>query len=184
MDRGFNPFALGLFPMATPPGYFEHWKNTVVAHDVGDWNLCARCLAAIRPYFSGAPAPLGITESQVPLLPQGKIPDRREAVKDAVLQAATGEDRGYVPGRDPLVDAMLSPIASELRKQDQKKKGGDDAMGCTFFVLLVLCSFGFHVAYLWGFWLSLLAGFGAALGLFLVGAFLWDLLFGKRKKAR
>src|SRR5262249_23435868 len=45
--------------------YYQFWKDTVVEQDVGDWNLCARCFAAIRPYFSGDPAPMGIDKAHV-----------------------------------------------------------------------------------------------------------------------
>ena len=118
-DRGFNPFALGLFPRPTTPGYYDHWKNTVVAHDVGDWNLCNRCLAAIRPYFSGEAAPLGILESEVPLTGPPPIPPPapafpRDDARKAIHQAVDGHDRGYVPGQDPLVDAMVAPILQVL----------------------------------------------------------------------
>lgn len=188
-DGGFNPFALGLFPRAVTPGYYEHWKKTVVEHDVGDWNLCSRCFAAIRPYFAGAPAPMGIHEASVPLLPDAPAPPPpvlpqpripREEVKEALQQIATGENRGYVPGRDPLVDAMVAPIVQELEKEKQKKKGGDEG-GCLVFLLIAAASYGFHLVYKWGFWASLGAGVGASFVVLLIGAGIWDLFSPKKR---
>src|SRR5580700_5126112 len=71
LDNGFDPFKLGLIPAArigtTPAAAFEHWKKTIVEHDVSDWDLCPRCFAAIRPHFQGEPMPTGVSEAQVPL---------------------------------------------------------------------------------------------------------------------
>ena len=68
--KGFNPFALGLAinPMAQLFGaeaVYENWKNTIVAQDTSDWNICAKCMAALRPYLSGTPRPTGVKEATV-----------------------------------------------------------------------------------------------------------------------
>lgn len=67
--RGFNPFALGLVvnPLAAvvPINPFEGWKNTIVAQDTSDWNICARCMPILSQYLEGKPKPTGISKSTV-----------------------------------------------------------------------------------------------------------------------
>lgn len=163
LDNGFDPFARKLFPKVTPIGYFEHWKNTVVAPDTSDWNLCDRCFAAIRPYFNGDPAPLEVHESYVPI----SVPIR--------------PNPGYVPGKDPMIDMMIAPIVEAQKQAEERKKRKDDAAGCFVVILLAAASFGFHLKYQWGFWASLGAGFAATLAVSLVGAFVLDLFSPKKK---
>jgi hypothetical protein len=69
--KGFNPFALGLAisPFTPANVAFEGWKNTVVAQDTSDWNICARCMTRLTPFLEGKPKPTGITKSTVSTSP-------------------------------------------------------------------------------------------------------------------
>lgn len=69
--NGFNPIKLGLFPnMVAGFGFsndmaYTHWKNTVVAQDTSDWNVCSKCLAQLQPYLKGKPTSTGVRHSNV-----------------------------------------------------------------------------------------------------------------------
>ncbi|MGH9428816.1 MAG: tetratricopeptide repeat protein, partial [Terriglobia bacterium] len=65
-DGGFDPFARGLMPskLDTLTNY-ANWKNNIVALEIADWVLCERCYAAVRPHFSGDPAPIGINKEDL-----------------------------------------------------------------------------------------------------------------------
>jgi tetratricopeptide (TPR) repeat protein len=65
--KGFNPFALNLVSSILLPANiaFEDWKNTIVAQDTSDWNICARCMSTLRFYLEGEPKPTGVMESKV-----------------------------------------------------------------------------------------------------------------------
>jgi hypothetical protein len=61
--KGFNPFALGLVVSFQPANLaFEGWKNTIVAQDTSDWNICARCISKLRLYLEEKPKPTGVME--------------------------------------------------------------------------------------------------------------------------
>ncbi|MCR4405398.1 MAG: hypothetical protein NUW24_00520 [Anaerolineae bacterium] len=69
--KGFDPFKLGLVPdMGALLGLgagesYKHWKNTIVAQDTSDWNICAQCMAVLQPYLKGAPKPTGVMHATV-----------------------------------------------------------------------------------------------------------------------
>ena len=68
--NGFNPFSLGLStksPMyqMLGAGAYTYWKNTIVAQDTSDWNVCSGCMAKLRPYLKGAPKAAGVDKSTV-----------------------------------------------------------------------------------------------------------------------
>jgi hypothetical protein len=69
--KGFDPFKLGLVPdMGAMFGLgagasYNHWKNTIVAQDTSDWNICSKCMATLRPYLKGAPKPTGVKRATV-----------------------------------------------------------------------------------------------------------------------
>jgi hypothetical protein len=70
--KGFNPYALGLampFPPLNSSQAFEGWKNTIVAQDTSDWNICARCMSRLRPCLGGEPKPTGVTKATVSVRP-------------------------------------------------------------------------------------------------------------------
>lgn len=77
--NGFNPFALGLStnsPMYKMLGAeaYEYWKETIVAQDASDWNICSRCMDKLQPYFKGAPKLTGVKHAEVSADPTiGKI---------------------------------------------------------------------------------------------------------------
>jgi hypothetical protein len=72
--NGFDPFRLGLVPGAremmgmlgldTSVAYND-WKSKIVAQDTSDWNICAGCMATLRPYLEGPPKPTGVSSSRV-----------------------------------------------------------------------------------------------------------------------
>ena len=57
------------FPPLSSSQAFEGWKNTIVAQDTSDWNICARCMFKLRPYMEGAPRPTGVTKATVSTKP-------------------------------------------------------------------------------------------------------------------
>ncbi len=70
--NGFNPFALGLtgqlqaaFGISRQES-FEYWKNTIVARDTSDWNICPGCMSKLSPYLEGPPKPTGVTKAEIP----------------------------------------------------------------------------------------------------------------------
>jgi hypothetical protein len=67
--NGFNPFALGLaknpLGLLDPSAAFEGWKNTIVAQDTSDWNICFNCMSKLRPYLEGKPKPTGAEKATV-----------------------------------------------------------------------------------------------------------------------
>jgi len=69
--KGFDPFKLGLVPdMGALLGLgagesYRQWKNTIVAQDTSDWNICSRCMAILQPYMKGAPKPTGVMKATV-----------------------------------------------------------------------------------------------------------------------
>jgi hypothetical protein len=67
--NGFNPLALGLVrdPMALTnrTEWYEGWKNTIVAQDTSDWNICSNCMAKLTSYLVDKPTPTGVTKSTV-----------------------------------------------------------------------------------------------------------------------
>jgi len=75
--NGFDPFTKGLVPgtaMFAALGMdsrqaYEDWKGGIVAQDTSDWNICASCMAALKPYLEGAPRPTGVKSSQASLNP-------------------------------------------------------------------------------------------------------------------
>ena len=71
---GFDPFALGLNknPMNLVFGAaaaYESWKNTIVAQDTSDWNICPNCMAKLKPCLKGTPKPTGVTQATVSAIP-------------------------------------------------------------------------------------------------------------------
>jgi hypothetical protein len=77
--NGFNPFALGLSknsPMYKMLGdeAYEFWKETIVAQDTSDWNICSRCMVKLQSYFKGAAKQTGVDQADVSMNPIiGKI---------------------------------------------------------------------------------------------------------------
>jgi hypothetical protein len=69
-SKGFNPFKLGLAqnPMVAMVGaqaMYQNWKTTIVAQDTSDWNICPRCMKALKPYLRGAPKGTGVKKATV-----------------------------------------------------------------------------------------------------------------------
>ncbi len=85
--RGFNPFKLGLVPdMGAMLGLeagtsFTYWKNTIVAQDTSDWNICATCMARLKPYLKGAPKATGVKSSTVSMDPSASARAGAQAEK-------------------------------------------------------------------------------------------------------
>jgi len=46
-------------------GAYENWKNTIVAQDTSDWNICAACMSKLGPYLEEVPSPTGIKRTTV-----------------------------------------------------------------------------------------------------------------------
>ena len=95
--NGFNPFKLGLTPdlsraFGTGAGAsYNNWKNTIVAQDTSDWNICSKCITKLKPYLKGAPKPTGVkkaTVSQHPVV--------------SALAGAKAQEK-YKPGKQPDV---------------------------------------------------------------------------------
>jgi hypothetical protein len=74
--NGFNPFELGLSAstgvgelLGLGEAYnretYNHWKNTIVAQDTSDWNICSRCMDKLQPYLKDAPKPTGTKHATV-----------------------------------------------------------------------------------------------------------------------
>jgi len=67
--NGFNPLSLGLVrdPMArmNKTEWYEGWKNTIVAQDTSDWNICSNCMAKLKAYLMGTPKPTGVKKATV-----------------------------------------------------------------------------------------------------------------------
>ena len=67
--NGFNPLSLGLVrdPMAqmNKGEWYQGWKNTIVAQDTSDWNICPNCMASLKSYLKGTPKPTGVRKAQV-----------------------------------------------------------------------------------------------------------------------
>lgn len=67
--KGFNPLSLGLVrdPMAlmNKAGWYNGWKNTIVAQDTSDWNVCPNCMAKLKPCLTGTPKPTGVMKATV-----------------------------------------------------------------------------------------------------------------------
>jgi len=69
--NGFNPFKLGLTPDLASAfglgagGSYNNWKNTIVAQDTSDWNICSKCMTKLKPYLKGAPKPTGVKKATV-----------------------------------------------------------------------------------------------------------------------
>jgi hypothetical protein len=66
VKKGFNPMSEGLItnPMFLMEGssWYTGWKN-MVNQDSSDWNICARCMAKLKPYLSRSPKATGVTSS-------------------------------------------------------------------------------------------------------------------------
>lgn len=74
--NGFNPFALGLASPGIASAFgidssavFQGWKNTIVAQDTSDWNICPRCMSKLRPYLERPPRPTGVKKATVSASP-------------------------------------------------------------------------------------------------------------------
>jgi hypothetical protein len=57
-SRGFNPFKMGLVGNPAPNIVgtvilYLHWKYMIVAKSTSDWNICAKCIAQLKPHLSG-----------------------------------------------------------------------------------------------------------------------------------
>jgi len=67
--KGFNPLSLGLVrdPMAQmhKNEWYQGWKNTIVAQDTSDWNICPNCMVKLKPYLGGTPKPTGVKKATV-----------------------------------------------------------------------------------------------------------------------
>jgi len=67
--NGFNPLSLGLVkdPMAlmNKAEWYNGWKNTIVAQDTSDWNICPNCMAKLKSYLKGTPMPTGVRKATV-----------------------------------------------------------------------------------------------------------------------
>jgi len=71
VNRGFNPFALGLsgqaleqvVTMARMSGLDPQamWREQIVERDTTDWNVCLTCMAALRRYLTTEDAATGPT---------------------------------------------------------------------------------------------------------------------------
>ena len=70
-QKGFNPFKLKLaansysFMGISDDQAFNNWKNTIVAQDTSDWNICSKCMGILKGYMSSAPKPTGVASSTV-----------------------------------------------------------------------------------------------------------------------
>lgn len=67
--KGFNPLHLGLVKdpraLMDEVGWYEGWKNTIVAQDTSDWNICPKCMTKLKPYLEGSPQPTGVLKADV-----------------------------------------------------------------------------------------------------------------------
>ena len=67
--KGFNPASLGLVrdPIAlmNQSEWYNGWKNTIVAQDTSDWNICPNCMSKLKSYLKGTPKPTGVTKATV-----------------------------------------------------------------------------------------------------------------------
>ena len=71
--NGFNPYELGVIPVSgamlavlglTPDAAYQDWKGRL-AQDTSDWNICASCMAALRPYLEGTPHSSGVGSATI-----------------------------------------------------------------------------------------------------------------------
>jgi hypothetical protein len=104
--NGFNPFKLGLVQgggqiMAAlglnPDAAYQGWKGRL-AQDSSDWNICANCMAALRPYLEGTPHPSGVGSATIPSNP----------IVGAAAAASAELKYGNKP-TNPAPSAPLSP---------------------------------------------------------------------------
>jgi len=72
--KGFNPVSHGLVrdPIAlmNKTEWYNGWKNTIVAQDTSDWNICPNCMAKLKSYLKGSPKPAGVTKATVSVDPK------------------------------------------------------------------------------------------------------------------
>ncbi|KPL70765.1 hypothetical protein ADN00_17975 [Ornatilinea apprima] len=57
LSKGFNPFKMGLtntpaIMMVGEQAAYQHWRSMIVAQSTSDWNICAKCMAKLKPYLS------------------------------------------------------------------------------------------------------------------------------------
>jgi len=72
-------------------GSYNNWKNTIVAQDTSDWNICSKCMTKLKPYLKGAPKPTGVKKATVS--------------SDPIVSALAGSkaQEKYKPAKQPKV---------------------------------------------------------------------------------
>ncbi len=106
--KGFNPFALGLAGQVeaafgiSPQASYANWKNTIVAQDTSDWNICPRCMSKLGAYLEGPPRPTGVTRATVST--------------DLVVAAKAGAEaeRKYAPSS---TESLLARLRARFRSR-------------------------------------------------------------------
>lgn len=67
--KGFNPLDMGLIkdPVAlmNKMEWYTGWKNTIVAQDTSDWNICPGCMAKLKAYLVGPTKKTGVSKATV-----------------------------------------------------------------------------------------------------------------------
>lgn len=100
---GFNPYAVGLASGAPDPsGTYLQWRNTIVAQDTSDWNICAKCMTILASYLKRPVTAAGVSHSDVSAHP--------------VLSAMAGTmaERKYSPASSMSgIEPELVPIRCE-----------------------------------------------------------------------
>jgi alpha-glucoside transport system substrate-binding protein len=112
--KGFDPFELGLGALSvlammqglSTRQAYEQWKNTIVAQDTSDWNVCANCMAKLKPYLKDAPKAAGVRKSTVSFRP------------DVSAAAGAAAERKYktVP-RSAAPKARARTVAARRKKK-------------------------------------------------------------------
>ncbi|MBN2612311.1 MAG: hypothetical protein JXB00_12190 [Bacteroidales bacterium] len=89
-QKGFNPFKLKLasnsyaFMGISEDQTFQNWKNTIVAQDTSDWNICSKCMGVLKNYMTSTPKPTGVANATVssnPLIANAKAQEVENSFK-------------------------------------------------------------------------------------------------------
>ena len=141
----FDPFAIGLFPREllraagkSAADVYQHWLPLVRDSDT-DWNVCARCLVAMKPYLEkvrqvqsmifdlGAVAieQIDVESSRNISSDETNTTTTEEKVTEFIYQKAeaSAKERGWPPEMVRMyIDYLKANLPAEIRKQREAKK--------------------------------------------------------------
>jgi len=144
--RGFDPFELGLGALgmlammqglSTKQAYTQ-WKNTIVAQDTSDWNVCANCMAKLRPYLKDTPKATGVVKSTVSFRPD--VSAAAGAAAEQRYKRVTDADapRPAAKQKYKMVTDSATPQAPATRRTAAAKRKKKRALPVWAIMLLAL----------------------------------------------